>query len=163
LPFLNVTQYHLVVVGGQECPSTSYIPKALGAGFKFKDKDPTKDKDNKIRIKVEQETQDPSLSGWTGLLQHWLCLGEGCEPSNTLELPDTKSKHSRNSASFKPSGAYQLLVKERMLGVYLAVFVHVDTKPFVQGISKSSVTAGLIGGRLGNKGRIPLSTSKLVN
>ncbi|KAI0073686.1 hypothetical protein K474DRAFT_170948 [Panus rudis PR-1116 ss-1] len=56
-------------------------------------------------------------------------------------------------------GPYELLVKERMMGLYLAVFVHRDVKNLVRGTSKSAVTTGLIGGRLGNKGGVGVSVN----
>jgi len=54
-------------------------------------------------------------------------------------------------------GPYELITKERMMGLYLAVYVHRDSGDLVQGHSKSAVTAGLIGGRLGNKGGVGIS------
>jgi hypothetical protein len=70
--------------------------------------------------------------------------------------------------------AYQLLVKERMMGLYLAVYVNRNIRGLVKGMSRysctltlhlnsllgtsrSAVTAGLIGGRVGNKGGIGIS------
>ncbi|TFK50038.1 DNase I-like protein [Heliocybe sulcata] len=54
-------------------------------------------------------------------------------------------------------GPYELAAKERLMGIYLAVYVHREVKPLVQGSSKSVVTAGLIGGRVGNKGGVGIS------
>jgi hypothetical protein len=73
-------------------------------------------------------------------------------------------------------GPYELLTKERLMGIYLAIYVHRDVKSLVQGnvlfsstssicspfchcidYSQSSVAAGLIGGRLGNKGGVAIS------
>lgn len=54
-------------------------------------------------------------------------------------------------------GPYELITKERMMGLYLAVYVHRDSGELVHGHSKSAVTAGLIGGRLGNKGGVGIS------
>lgn len=54
-------------------------------------------------------------------------------------------------------GPYELVTKERMMGLYLAVYVHRDSGELVHGHSKSAVTAGLIGGRLGNKGGVGIS------
>jgi hypothetical protein len=54
-------------------------------------------------------------------------------------------------------GPYELIAKDRMMGLYLAVYVHRDSGELVQGHSKSAVTAGLIGGRLGNKGGVGIS------
>ena len=62
------------------------------------------------------------------------------------------------------------------MGLYLAVFVHREARPFVRGkaqprsmlpfpdsvhlgTSKSAVTAGLIGGRVGNKGGVGVSVN----
>jgi hypothetical protein len=69
-----------------------------------------------------------------------------------------------------------LVAKERLMGIYLAVYVHRETRALVRGtfplhswfewelkasatvgVSKSSVTAGLIGGRFGNKGGVGIS------
>ena len=52
-----------------------------------------------------------------------------------------------------------LLQKERMMGIYLAVYIHRDLYPFIRGCSKSAVTAGLIGGRVGNKGGVGISVN----
>ncbi|KZT55519.1 DNase I-like protein [Calocera cornea HHB12733] len=49
-------------------------------------------------------------------------------------------------------GPYVLLCKERLMGIYIAVFVQRDCRPLVKGYSTGTVTAGLIGGRVGNKG-----------
>ncbi|KAH7341866.1 hypothetical protein B0J17DRAFT_277104 [Rhizoctonia solani] len=54
-------------------------------------------------------------------------------------------------------GPYVLVAKERLMGIYMAVYVHRETRSLVRGFSKSSVTAGLIGGRLGNKGGVGIS------
>ncbi|KAI9512954.1 hypothetical protein F5148DRAFT_560300 [Russula earlei] len=54
-------------------------------------------------------------------------------------------------------GPYEMLVKERLMGIYLAIFVHRGAKHLVRGTSKSAVTAGLIGGRVGNKGAVGIS------
>ena len=56
-------------------------------------------------------------------------------------------------------GPYELITKERMMGLYLAVYVHRDSGDLVHGHSKSAVTAGLIGGRLGNKGGVGISVN----
>jgi len=59
----------------------------------------------------------------------------------------------------KTTGPYTLLVKERLLGIYLAIYIHRDLKPLVKGTDKSAVTAGLIGGRVGNKGGVGISVN----
>lgn len=66
------------------------------------------------------------------------------------------------------SGSYSHVVKERLMGMYLSVYVYRGCEHLVQGkashehlqdmrltrtgIDKDIVTAGLAGGRLGNKG-----------
>ncbi|KAG8692315.1 hypothetical protein FRC09_011311, partial [Ceratobasidium sp. 395] len=55
------------------------------------------------------------------------------------------------------AGPYVLVAKERLMGIYLAIYVHRETRPLVRGVSRSSVTAGLIGGRFGNKGGVGIS------
>ncbi|KAJ9120611.1 hypothetical protein QFC22_002540 [Naganishia vaughanmartiniae] len=62
------------------------------------------------------------------------------------------STHSKNS-----TGPYHFLVKERLLGLYLAIFVHRDCKDWVKGYDHDYVPAGLAGGRIGNKGGIGMS------
>ncbi|KAG8861635.1 hypothetical protein FRB91_003758 [Serendipita sp. 411] len=54
-------------------------------------------------------------------------------------------------------GPYELLTKERVMGIYLALYVHRDVQSLVEDYSQSSVTAGLMGGRLGNKGAVAIS------
>jgi hypothetical protein len=50
------------------------------------------------------------------------------------------------------SKCYVHLTKQRLMGMYLSVYVHKDVRHLVSGIDKDFVTAGLAGGRLGNKG-----------
>ncbi|KAF8207552.1 hypothetical protein K438DRAFT_1815204 [Mycena galopus ATCC 62051] len=138
------------------------IPMGLGAGFKFIDrekdrdaekgekaKDRDKDYDNP-RSKLKDDFKDPSheISGWTAKIDEWLCHGaRQASPS-----PSDISVPKRLSAQGKPKerkGPYQLLIKERMMGLYLAIYIHRT--------SRSAVTAGLIGGRVGNKGGVGIS------
>ncbi|CAA7265565.1 unnamed protein product [Cyclocybe aegerita] len=170
--------YHLVVIAGQECPTPSGIPMGLGAGFKILDnkdreksregekehdkgKDKTKDKDRVDEAQTEETAPENPTAGWTSMVEDWLCHGGGYtsrtnSPSTTdVGLPRPLMRHKSTKESRK--GPYQLLIKERLMGIYLAIYVHRDVKPFVRGMSKSAVTAGLIGGRLGNKGGVGIS------
>lgn len=61
------------------------------------------------------------------------------------------------STSKYSTGPYHFLVKERLLGLYLAIFVHRDCKDWVKGFDHDYVPAGLAGGRIGNKGGIGMS------
>lgn len=181
----------------------------LGAGFKLIDKDKDRDKDkdkekargdrdyDKPRHKhKEKEKDEPAKlrkagedgpheapSGWTSIIEDWLCHGSGSGLAPSPEpgdkgSPRPASELSRNSSSKeKPKGPYQLLIKERMMGIYLAVYINRDIRSLVQGssdytmrlpelcpdvwalagTSRSAVTAGLIGGRVGNKGGVGIS------
>lgn len=50
------------------------------------------------------------------------------------------------------TGSYVHVIKERLMGMYLSVYVYKGCEHLVQGVDKDFVTAGLAGGRLGNKG-----------
>ncbi|EAU85326.2 hypothetical protein CC1G_07596 [Coprinopsis cinerea okayama7 len=221
LPMEPEHPYHFVVVAGQECPSSSGLPMALGAGIKQlierdkekekekdkekeRDKDKEKDKDRNDKLSPKEPTsefdaaaaqlqrlkeQDSQLDdiilrnkksnetsvdtppvGWTSIVADWLCNGGnyGLIRSKSFKLgsaldvtSSSKPVAKRRATSLKEPnskpGPYQLLVKERLLGIYLAIYVHRDLKPLVKGVSKSAVTAGLIGGRVGNKGGVGIS------
>ncbi|KAJ3556613.1 hypothetical protein NM688_g1926 [Phlebia brevispora] len=225
LPLNAQHPYHLVVVAGQECPSVSGIPMALGAGFKLKDKerdkskekdtlgDPSRNGQSEVeKLKEEEdlrrrsrhlslrrhshqrlnEDDDNAASassaahdllggalhsqyGWTSMLEDWFCNGghatapthpsqdddSNAESGRSDEVPMSPKAKSTGDLNGRMQGAqkgpYELLVKERMMGIYLAIFIKRDIRDLVRGISKSSVTAGLIGGRVGNKGGVGIS------
>ncbi|ORX39732.1 hypothetical protein BD324DRAFT_606986 [Kockovaella imperatae] len=52
---------------------------------------------------------------------------------------------------------YLHLIKERLMGMYLSVYVYKGCEHLIQGVDKDFVTAGLAGGRVGNKGGIGIS------
>ncbi|KAI0784455.1 hypothetical protein C8Q75DRAFT_778933 [Abortiporus biennis] len=87
----------------------------------------------------------------------------GDKPSEDVILsPKARSTGDltlRMNAKANAKGPYELLVKERMMGLYLAVFVNRDVRGLVREVSKSAVTAGLIGGRVGNKGGVGISVN----
>ncbi|KAH9848408.1 DNase I-like protein [Lenzites betulinus] len=164
--------YHVVVVAGQECPSASGIPMAFGAGFKLNNKDNSRsrhsllpaDPDESLHRKSgETDLLSPTgdklhdhhhpLSSWSSVLENWYCQPLITGPNGAVASePNLKGPHE-----IQRIGPYELLVKERMMGLYLAVFVHREAKPLVQGTSRSAVTTGLIGGRVGNKGGVGVS------
>ncbi|KAH0833128.1 Endonuclease/exonuclease/phosphatase [Lanmaoa asiatica] len=207
-----VHPYHLVVVAGQECPSSSGIPMGLGAGIKLgvsdkeKDKDKSDDKDHEKHLyhvqslkRKDKERDEASRgwkssddlpeevvvnfnhSGWTSTLEHWLChrtqANHQVQGEHTLKdiaaSPKRHSLHRRVTVKESEMGPYVPLVKERMMGLYLSVYIHRDLRDLVEGrflsifecypltalagTSKSAVTAGLIGGRVGNKGGVGIS------
>ncbi|GAA5962952.1 hypothetical protein JCM3765_006726, partial [Sporobolomyces pararoseus] len=75
-----------------------------------------------------------------------------------LSTSQAPSLHGSNSGdSRRRRGPYVLVEKERLMGIYIAVFVARSCEDSVEGVSKSRVPAGLIGGRLGNKGGVAVS------
>ncbi|KAF7424338.1 hypothetical protein PC9H_009645 [Pleurotus ostreatus] len=175
LPLEDVHPYHIVVVAGQECPSSSGIPMGLGAGFKLIDKDKDKDWDkfredlepaNSNRQGDDEDGDDTPKSrkssdndngnvpsGWTAMVEHWLCNGGG----SPIAAPRCESPTSSTTSGHIRKGPYTMLIKQRLMGLYIAVYIHRDVRSSVKGASKSYVKAGLIGGRVGNKGGVAVS------
>jgi len=120
-------------------------------------------------------------AGWTSMLERWLCHRTQANPQLHGEYalkdisasPKRHSLHRRVTVKESEMGPYVPLVKERMMGLYLSVYIHRDIRDLVEGklvstwecypltflagFSKSAVTAGLIGGRVGNKGGVGIS------
>ncbi|KAH9974841.1 hypothetical protein BJV74DRAFT_863318 [Russula compacta] len=162
----------------------------LGGGDKEREKDKERDKDKDgDRDNDEQESAEPLVekrgpkseqhddehvphtSGWTSILEDFFVhglpvVGPGArtkDKGSNLELGRSHSVGDiRRRSKSGTRGPYEMLVKERMMGIYLAIFVHRDAKHLVRGMSKSAVTAGLIGGRVGNKGAVGVSL-KIAN
>jgi len=157
----------------------------LAANFKLHESEREKLKD----LEKDDEDEDSSkskedllsegpASSWTDMVEDWLCTGGGCLNRNMSPKVDSISpprplvKKSPLKDAKARRGPYQLLVKERLMGIYMAIYVHRDVKPFVRGasvsilmmsrssfkgFSKDTVAAGLIGGRVGNKGGVGIS------
>ncbi|KAJ7726045.1 inositol polyphosphate phosphatase [Mycena maculata] len=177
LPPGDCHPYHLVVIAGQECPSMSGIPMGLGAGFKLIDREKDRDADRAEREKAKERDKDYDKprsrlrdiykddakdppghegSGWTAMIEDWLCHGVRQASPTTSDISVPKPLSARGPPKER-KGPYQLLIKERMMGLYLAVYIHRELRPLVSGTSRSAVTAGLIGGRVGNKGGVGIS------
>jgi hypothetical protein len=126
------------------------IPLGLGAGWRRADntkerdeKEPDKDERRKgdVKSKKNEERLEPpsdAPSGWTSLLEEWFCNGHWSNPQRTpspnqAEISLPKPLAPRSPSKEQKKGPYQLLVKERMMGIYLAVFIHRDLKPLVKG------------------------------
>ncbi|KAJ7773047.1 inositol polyphosphate phosphatase [Mycena metata] len=175
LPADDHHPYHLVVIAGQECPSMLGIPMGLGAGFKLIDRERDRDADRAEREKAKERDKDydrprskphkdeikdsPSHegTGWTAMIEDWLCHGARQATSPTPSDVGGPKPLSARAAPKERKGPYQLLIKERMMGLYLAIYIHRELRPLVRGTSRSAVTAGLIGGRVGNKGGVGIS------
>ncbi|EGN98984.1 hypothetical protein SERLA73DRAFT_122843 [Serpula lacrymans var. lacrymans S7.3] len=179
--------YHLVVM---DKFSKIGIPMGLGAGFKLIDKEKEKekleDKDvekpllHKLKDQYEGNrgwkssddlAEDVVINhptGWTSILEHWLCHRTQANPQSSdetepIDVPLSPKRasvgnlHRRVTVKDHDKGPYVPLVKERMMGLYLAIYIHRDIRNLVKGTSKSAVTTGLIGGRVGNKGGVGIS------
>ncbi|KAF8905008.1 hypothetical protein CPB84DRAFT_1845100 [Gymnopilus junonius] len=167
--------HYSVVTDIVNCGFTG-IPMGLTAGFKILDKDRDKfkelEKDNerfdqssKPWDKGKDDSEDGDLeyisSGWTSMVEDYLCHHGGASslsasPSTAdigFSIPLIRRRSTRESRK----GPYQLLIKERLMGIYMAIYIHRDVRPLVRGMTKSSVTTGLIGGRVGNKGSVGIS------
>lgn len=89
-------------------------------------------------------------AGWSSVVEDWLCNGGIFElpkaPKTpkivevvgnvvTAAVPGTPRLALKRVPSLKEpkKGPYQLLVKERLMGIYLAVYVHRDLKPLIKG------------------------------
>jgi hypothetical protein len=89
-------------------------------------------------------------AGWSSVVEDWLCNGGIFElpkaPKTpkivevvgnvvTAAVPGTPRLALKRVPSLKEpkKGPYQLLVKERLMGIYLAIYVHRDLKPLIKG------------------------------
>lgn len=181
--------YHIVIVGGQECPTLSGIPMGLAANFKHKelnnhhhDNDKTKNKRKPSDHPRHEHRQTvvhhadgaivpQTTSGWSAVLEDWFSNGVGSlndvKPvviTDRVEGPTSSTSTSSDvyQLNHKPNlinvnweatdprgvpegtnkfptraipnkGPYQLLVKDRLMGIYTAVFVHRDIYPLIKG------------------------------
>jgi len=148
---------------GQECPTTSGallclvihaevrvvtlaltgIPMGLGAGFKLIDKDKDREKDKERDKEKDREDVPHSPhdmpSGWTSMIEDWLCNGTGAVvrtfSPTVADVSSPKALSPRPLSLKEPrKGPYTLLAKERMMGIYLAVYIHRDLSPLVRGV-----------------------------
>ena len=118
---------------------------ALGAGFKLNNKDNSRSKhsllpqdaDESIHRKSgEMDLLSPTVeknhehhhppSSWSSILENWYC--HPTPPDAPVSDPTVKAQHEAQRI-----GPYELLIKERMMGLYLAVFIHREARPFVRG------------------------------
>ncbi|BGO88426.1 hypothetical protein NBRC10512_006991 [Rhodotorula toruloides] len=150
---------------------TSMLEKYLCGGCSH-------DSDSESSSSDEAEVASPARSGIAGEEEVEEVLDPTSRPTTDNSAPSTDtddpsrstsadtasltSSHlapsrSSNSSNRKPRGPYVLVEKERLMGIYCAVFVARCCEDLIEGVSKGRVTAGLIGGRLGNKGGVGIS------
>ncbi|RXK38371.1 hypothetical protein M231_04413 [Tremella mesenterica] len=91
----------------------------------------------------------------SGLLPHKLSSGSLRQKPEKLGIVIPPSPNP--GAMGGGEKCYVHVVKERLMGMYLSVYVYKGCQHLVQGVDKDFVTAGLAGGRLGNKGGIGIS------
>lgn len=117
----------------------------LGAGFKLKDRE------REIISPLDSEPDLTSIPyGWTAILGDWLSHAGGSNPDpppvggdkfrrangepQCHASPDPKRRLS-TKAGVSQKGPYEILIKERMMGLYLAVYIHREVKHLVQGMN----------------------------
>ena len=116
---------------------------AFGAGFKLNNKDNSRSRHSLLpqdaeesRRSAEAELLSPTVdkahdhhhppTSWSSILENWYCHPSSASPPPPPSSSDAKGK-------IQNASPYELLVKERMMGLYLAVFIHHEAKPFVKG------------------------------
>ena len=120
---------------------------AFGAGFKLNNKDNSRSRHSLLpqdpdepRKSIDADLISPPLdkshehhhapTSWSAILENWYCHPSLLSPAPPVS--DVKSQHDQSRAS-----PYELLVKERMMGIYLAVFVHRDARQLVRGMPRA--------------------------
>lgn len=79
--------------------------------------------------------------GWSNVLEEWYGHGSGITREDTAAIaqkptsPDTPTLSSSEDASQQSYSLapYELLEKDRLLGVYMAIYVHRDIRHLVRG------------------------------
>lgn len=110
------------------------------------------------------------VRGWTDACDEWLCRNQrirAVQMSPTDAVPQAPWSQPRSRPSTPPPeedkgapaklGPYVLLIKERMMGCYMAVYVWRGCLDRVRGASSNIVKSGLLAGRMGNKGGVGIS------
>lgn len=117
----------------------------LGAGFKLMEDKDEKPRSSKLshghesiksRKSADEHTQESghNAGGWTSMVEDWLCHGGSartvCSPTTSdISAPRPLSPRTANK---EKKGPYTLVCKERLLGIYLAMYVHRDLLPLVE-------------------------------
>ncbi|GAA5991408.1 hypothetical protein JCM10908_003299 [Rhodotorula pacifica] len=174
--------YHILVVSGQECPTarsggvfrgqswTSQLENYLCGGADDSDsEEETGESEGECASPKMGESDQavregplPGLAQPLGTAPYSTTDDEGRSvAASTDDLASQVAPSAADTASItsrtRRRGPYVLVEKERLMGIYCAVFVARCCEDLVEGVSKSRVTAGLIGGRVGNKGGIGIS------
>jgi hypothetical protein len=108
----------------------------------FKRKD--KDRDEATRGWKSSDDLPDEITvnpGWTSTLEHWLCHRTQANPQanghqalkDISASPKRQSLHRRVTVKESDKGPYVPLIKERMMGLYLSVYIHRDLRDLVEG------------------------------
>ena len=116
----------------------------LGAGFKLKDKE------KEVISPIDSEPDLASIPyGWTAILEDWLShaggsnLESSCATGNKSRKANSEpqspahpslKRRISTKAAVSQKGPYEILIKERMMGLYLAVYIHREIKHLVRGM-----------------------------
>lgn len=148
------------------------IPMSPGSSTDDKAKEREKEKEKEKELEQEKEKdKGKGVKRSSSLLKAPLLKkrdsAKGLSPiSIPSHISSTSLQSSASTTGTKApeveqkrrgAGPYQFLVKERLLGLYLAIFVHKDCVSWVEGYDHDFVPTGLMGGRMGNKGAIGIS------
>ena len=96
--------------------------------------------------KSDPEEPVPHTSGWTSILEDFFVHGRavvepGTRAKDKASYSDSWRVDSNSDTAGCPvtrtKGPYEMLVKERLMGIYIAIFVHRDAKHLVLGASLS--------------------------
>lgn len=72
------------------------------------------------------------------MVEDWLCNGSAgyCRTGSptTADVGFPRPLMRQKSSKDSRKGPYQLLIKERLMGIYMAIYIHRDLKPFVRGL-----------------------------
>lgn len=163
--------YHVVVVAAQECPLASGVTSGklntsrqawtntletwLCGGTETEVK----------QEEAEEAGKDGDQAGEEEEMLDWeeerrkVAERVAAGADNTSVHSRVTSAGDQDEDDDQPTGRgpYVLVEKERLMGIYIAVFVARSCDHLITGTSKAKVTAGLIGGRLGNKGGVGVS------
>jgi hypothetical protein len=100
---------------------------------------PIKDKDRHLEVpKSEEHVYAENLPlGWTSIVEDWLCNGgvavSRMKTPSTASIGFPKPLIRQKPVKEARRGPYQLLIKERLMGIYMAIYIHRDLKSSVQG------------------------------
>ncbi|SCV67954.1 BQ2448_75 [Microbotryum intermedium] len=182
VPVLKLTPeqpYHVIVVCGQECPMAARVraPEAKRWTSVLEDwlcgrlDAAVNDKESHRHShshshSISHDAVSPPLHHEETQLRTEPAASTLANDEHAGEAHDRVSPTHAMQRFKTGRGPYVLVEKERLLGIYCAVFVARSCDDLVKGTSRGRVTAGLMGGRLGNKGGVGISlwlgSSKLL-